>query len=157
MRSTLAEVLGRARGRRMYSLAWLERRVRFHLDSERRAQVFVAQARGGAVVGHTIVRAEGAASGRAFGLFSTTYVAPAYRRRGVAERLLRRGERWMRRHRLPRAATYTSEANAKLIRLYEKLGYAVVARYPRKKMIELSKRLTGVRRGRASDARASSA
>ena len=139
MRSTLEEVLGARRGRRMYTLDWLKRRVLFHLDPEREAAVFVARA-GDAVVGHTIVRAERDAEGR-FGLFSTTYVEPAQRRRGVAEKLLRRGERWMRARGLRRAATYTSETNAKLIALYEKGGYAVVRRYPRKRMLELSRPL----------------
>jgi GNAT superfamily N-acetyltransferase len=65
------------------------------------------------------------ADGRAYGLFSTTWIAPPQRRQGLADRLLARGEAWIRAQGLSDAATWTSAANQRLIRLYEKHGYAV--------------------------------
>ena len=127
MRETLVEVLGEARGGSMYTMEWLRQRVLFHLDPRRStAQVFLAEDVDGAVTGHTIVRVERGDDGRAFGLFSTTFVAPAWRRRATATALLLRGEAWMIDQGLPEAATWTSDANVKLIALYRKHGYAIV-------------------------------
>lgn len=135
MRATLEEVLGQERGRSMYSLEWLRDRVRFHLDPARStgAVLVAVDADDGAIVGHTIVRvqedAEDASAGGApFGYFSTTYVAPERRRGGVARALVERGEAWMRERGMRRAATDTSETNARLIELFESRGYAIVVR-----------------------------
>ncbi len=128
MRATLMEVLGAERGEAMYELDWLVDRVRFHLDPARcTGAVFVADA-DGEVVGHTIVRVEdeeaaGVDGGTTVGLFSTTYVAPEGRRRGVADLLLGRGEAWMRDHGLDTAVTYTDPDNEPLIALYRERGY----------------------------------
>lgn len=130
MRATLVEVEGEAVGAALYSMAWLRERVRFHLDPQRAvAQVLLALdgEDDGEVLGHTIVRRELEPEGPAFGLFSTTYVAPPARRRGVADALLLAGEQWMRDRRLPAAATWTSSSNDKLIRLYVRHGYVQTA------------------------------
>lgn len=125
MRATLEEVLGAERGHAMYSLDWLQQRVRWHLDPEHcTGAVFLATDTAGVVVGHTIVRVETALSST--GLFSSTYVVPAARRGGVAALLLDRGERWMRDHRLTRAATNTAATNGPLISLYQDRGYRIV-------------------------------
>jgi GNAT superfamily N-acetyltransferase len=124
MRQTLLEVEGEV-GRTLYTTEWLRDRVAFHLEPARSTgAVFVAVGGDGELVGHTIVRAEHHADGRRFGLFSTTWVEPAARRAGLADRLLSRGEAWMRGHALPEAATWTSATNHKLIALYAKRGYA---------------------------------
>lgn len=129
MRMTLEEVLGEEEGRSLYTTDWLRERVRFHLDPTRStAAVFLAEARSGAIAGHTIVRIDADDEGQPIGLFSTTYVEPASRRAGIAKQLLLRGEAWMREHRMGVAATDTSATNAKLIRLYETHGYAIVLR-----------------------------
>jgi hypothetical protein len=57
MAETLGEVLGKARGDAMYSREWLVKRVRFHLDPSRTADVFLAETEE-QIVGHTIVREE---------------------------------------------------------------------------------------------------
>lgn len=125
MRATLAEVLGPARGEAMYDLAWLEARVRWHLDPAAcTGAVFVAVDGAGAIAGHTIVRREVDGDGRPFGLFSTTYVAPEARHGGAATALLRAGEAWMRARGLAEAVTYTHPGNEKLQRLYAREGYA---------------------------------
>lgn len=125
MRRTLVEVLGEERGTALHTMDWLRERVRWHLLPGRRAQVFLAEAPDGAVVGHTIVRVEVGEGGVEHGLFSTTYVAPEARGRGAATRLLQRGEQWMRASGVTRAITYTSATNVKLIHLYRKQGYTL--------------------------------
>ena len=92
MRKTLIEVLGPDVGTNMYSMDWLERRVRFHLDpSACRGEVFVAEDTEGHVVGHCIVRVETDDAGP-LGLFSTTWVEPEARRadRGARAHQVRR-------------------------------------------------------------------
>ena len=117
MRDTLIEVEGPARGAALYSLAWLEDRVRWHLDPAAVAgRVLVAEDAAGQRVGHTIFRVESPGDG-AFGLISTTYVLPAARRQGLADRLLGEAEAWLRARGLPRACTATSATNAPLIAL----------------------------------------
>lgn len=128
MRQTLVEVLGEERGSAMYTMEWLEDRVRFHLDASRsEGAVFLAEA-DEEIVGHTITRVERDDGDAPFGLFSTTYVVPSHRGRGVASALLRRGEAWMRERRLAYAATDTSDTNVKLVALYGKHGYAIALR-----------------------------
>lgn len=127
MRLTLQEVLGEEAGRTLYTLEWLVDRVWFHLDPGRsRAAVLLAWAGEDRMVGHTIVRVETGEDGLPLGLFSTTYVDPAHRRQGVADRLLTSGEAWMRGQNLDRAATDTSATNGKLIALYRKHGYEII-------------------------------
>lgn len=126
MRDTLVEVLGGERGASMYSLEWLVRRVRWHLDPDQVVgEVFVAEDRQGRIVGHTMVRVAEDEPGRPLGLFSTTYVVPSARHRRVATRLLERGEGWMIAYGLTEARTYTDVDNAKLQALYTERGYTL--------------------------------
>ena len=128
MHLTLVEVEGE-KGRETYSLAWTRARLREMLDRPRpcQAQVFLAVAADdpGFIVGHTILRLNMMPDGRVYGLVSTTYVDPAHRRAGLADRLLDRGEAWIREQGMTEAVTWTSATNVRLIRLYEKHGYAV--------------------------------
>jgi GNAT superfamily N-acetyltransferase len=130
MHLTLVEVEGEY-GRTEYPLTYMQARLASFLDpAQHTAQVFLAleddaQATPSVIAGHTILRIDAHASGRRFGLFSTTYVHPDARRHGLADRLLARGEDWIREHGLDEAATWTSSTNTKLIRLYEKHGYAI--------------------------------
>lgn len=124
MRATLMEVEGEETGIALYSMDWLRERVRWHLDANQvTAGMFLAVHGDGEILGHTIVRKEFEEDGREYGLVSTTYVLPAFRRAGVAEALLLAGEDWMRENGLACSATWTSATNLKLIRLYEKHGY----------------------------------
>lgn len=120
MRLTLEEVLGVERGRAMYTLDWLRERVAFHLIQ---GAIFLAQDEQDAIVGHTILRLEPEE-----GLFSTTYVDPAFRRRSVARRLVERGEDWLGEQGARFAATYTDEHNHGLQRLFLSLGYTLEPR-----------------------------
>ncbi len=119
MRATLVEVLGQQRAVDLYSMDWLRNRSRELRDE---GAIFVAV--DGAVVGHTIVRMEP----DALGLFSTTWVQPEHRRKGVAEALLDRGERWLLDNGARLLATNTSATNSPLIALYERRGYAIAFR-----------------------------
>jgi GNAT superfamily N-acetyltransferase len=95
------------------------------------------------IAGHTILRLNEMPDGRRYGLVSTTYVDPSRRRSGVADALLARGEEWMRAQAMAEAATWTSAANVRLIRLYEKHGFAVTEQGARDgtPMVRLSKAL----------------
>lgn len=124
MRRTLMEVLGDEPGEALYTMEWLEQRVRYHLDPlQCLGQIFLAVTPDQERIGYTIVRREEPT----LGLFSTTYVEPGWRRGGVAQALLRRGEDWMRQLGLSRAATYTSGDNHKLQQLYLAQGYRLSA------------------------------
>ncbi|PIR16094.1 MAG: hypothetical protein COV48_10755 [Elusimicrobia bacterium CG11_big_fil_rev_8_21_14_0_20_64_6] len=143
MRETLVEVLGKGKGSSMYAMDWLVQRVLFHLDPAKcTGQVYVCENHDGRIVGHTMVRIEETAEGRKFGLFSTTYVERESRNQAVASRLLEQGERWMSEHGLNEAATFTDDANTKLIRLYRKHGYKIVEAFKNERMIKISKALT---------------
>jgi GNAT superfamily N-acetyltransferase len=129
MRRTLIEVEGEEIGGSMYSMEWLLERVRWHLDPRScTGEVFLAIADDAVVAGHTIVRIERPAQGEPFGLFSTTWVEPAYRRQALAAALLRRGEQWMAEQGVATASTWTSSTNAPLIALYARHGYTEAER-----------------------------
>ena len=118
MRETIGEVLGKARGGSLYDAAFLESRVREHLDRDDAAVLLGLL--GTTIVSHVILRVEDEA-----GLFGTLYVAPDARRLGVAGALVGAGEAWMRERRLSRARTYTHPANAPLHALFGGRGYVL--------------------------------
>jgi GNAT superfamily N-acetyltransferase len=131
MHLTLVEVEGE-RGRQAYPLTWARKRLRELIDPARHhtAHVFLAVSPNDPrrIAGHTILRINEMPDGRPYGLVSTTYVDPAHRRTGVADRLLDRGEVWIRAQGMVEAATWTSATNMHLIHLYEKHGYAATER-----------------------------
>lgn len=140
MRETLIEVLGPTRGSTMYSMEWLQERVRWHLrPADCTGQVLLAEQPDGQTIGHTIVRIDQDEAGATLGLISTTYVVPAARRAGVAAALLRAGEDWLIAHGAPTLATNTSDTNWPLIRLYEKHGYQITLRAPEAHMVRLTR------------------
>lgn len=143
MRQTLIEVEGEEVGRALYSMDWLQQRVRWHLNPDQcdgavflavregcaSSQAAVAEAPNhGEVAGHLIVRVEQQEEGQKYGLISTIYVEPDTRRSGVGERLMRAGEDWLRGKKLLLSTTWTSAANAKLISLLKGRGYQIHGR-----------------------------
>jgi GNAT superfamily N-acetyltransferase len=131
MHRTLVEVEGE-RGGEIWNLDVTRARLGELLDpAQHVAQVFLAVAAdagtpgGTRIAGHTILRLDHDTDGRRYGLFSTTYVDPPLRRLGLADRLLARGEDWLRAQGMSEAATWTSSTNGKLIALYGKHGYAI--------------------------------
>lgn len=128
MRLTLQEVVGPEEGEAMYTMDWLIQRVKFHLEPANCiGRVLLAEALGGEIVAHCILRIEADDEGE-FGLFSTFYVEPNSRRRGLAERFVAEGEAWFRQHGLTQFRTYTAETNVPLHRLMERHGYAITFR-----------------------------
>ncbi|HLK14530.1 MAG TPA: GNAT family N-acetyltransferase [Fimbriimonadaceae bacterium] len=122
MRATLIEVLGEERGVAMYTPESLSDRVRFHLDPSRcTGEVLLAET-DGEVCGHTIVRVQ-EESGSPVGLFSTIYVDPRHRGKGVATALLERGEEWMRARGMAEFVTYTAPWNETLRHILTARGY----------------------------------
>jgi GNAT superfamily N-acetyltransferase len=133
MKLTLMEVLGEVVGAEMYSDEWLVERVKFHLNPELCVgEVLLARVHS-EIIGHTILRVEE----ESFGLFSTFYVAPEWRRQGIAKALVLAGEDWFRERRLSEARTYTGEENSNLITLMEEFGYEIFLR--KNKMVALSR------------------
>lgn len=125
MRATMIEVLGKAEGEAIYTLEWLEDRVRFHLDPKRsEGEVLLAEA-DSKILGHTILRVEEDSKWPRLGLFSTLFVEPSWRRQGFAQELVFAGEAWLLARRVDRLATNTGIHNTRLIRLFEKLGYQI--------------------------------
>jgi GNAT superfamily N-acetyltransferase len=130
MRDTLIEVEGSERGAALYSLEWLEERVRWHLNpAETTAQVLVATTPAGEIIGHSIFRIE-ASDSYPYGLISTTYVLPAWRKSGLATQFLECAHAWFRKNRISISCTWTSASNAPLIALYRKFGYEIVDHGP---------------------------
>lgn len=122
MRDTLVEVLGEERGGSMYTMDWLIKRVQWHLDPDScTGQVFVAD--NGEIVGHTIVRLDIDFDQNPTGLFSTTYVVPEARGRGVAKQLVAKGETWMIDQGMTKSVTYTDPNNTALLKLFASQGY----------------------------------
>ncbi len=136
MRATLQEVLGPDRGAAMYTLDWLEDRVRQHLGRDDRAVLLAVD---DAVVGHTIVRMEP----DALGLVSTTRVHPDRRRHGVAAALLEAGSAFLVGQGARTLATWTDADNTPLIALYERAGFAVDRRDEEHSMVRLARRVGG--------------
>ena len=132
MHATLLEVVGQP----LYNRNWLRQRVLEHLDPSRLVGA-VYLAFGTHYLGHTIVRVETPE----LGLFSTTYVVPEARGRGIARKLIARGGRWMRNRALNRACTYTASDNRPLQELFRSLGYHMS---PAEAMfVQLERRLEG--------------
>lgn len=126
MRATLVEVEGEAVGSSLYSMDWLQRRARQHLQAlDWPAAVLVAE-EGDDLLGHTLLREDPPGQG----LISTTWIWPQARRRGVARALLKAGEAWMREQGLSGSCTWTSGTNQPLIALYESEGYRAAERHP---------------------------
>ncbi len=139
MRETLIEVLGVELGSSYYSMDWLIRRVLYHLDPQQCDGEVMLLESDGQVIAHCIVRQELDADGSAYGLFSTSYVLPEHRQKGIATMLLKAGETWMQSRGLRRAATNTGIHNSKLISLYKKHGYRVI--FTQGEMLQLSREL----------------
>jgi len=130
----------------MYTMDWLVARVRWHLDGKAcRGRVLLAELADKQIAGHSIIRLEPEPDG-VFGLVSTTYVDPAFRRAGLASALLLHSERWFGDEGMPSCCTWTSSTNAPLISFYERHGYSITDSGANDLtdtlMVKLSKQLT---------------
>jgi GNAT superfamily N-acetyltransferase len=140
MRQTLVEVLGEEKGTALYSMEWLLERVHYHLDRRQTtAVIYVAEDSGARIIGHAIARLEHNDDGQPFGYFSTIFVEPSARRRGVASALITRVESWLIDLQVPKVVYNTATGHAKVIRLFERHGYAITHRTA--DMVQLSRDL----------------
>lgn len=142
MGETLDEVIGRERDEFRYSQAWLEDRVRQHLDPACiEGAVFLAFISDGRdPVGHTVLRREDDGPATR-GVFATTWVSPAHRRLGIARRLVERGERWMEERGMTSVRTDTAADNGPLCELFVRRGYEIIERAPDDSMVRLGRAL----------------
>lgn len=142
MGATLDEVIGDDPAHPRPSRAWLEDRVRHHLDPDRceGTVLLLWPDEGGPPVAHCILRREddGPPTG---GVFATIWVHPGHRRQGLGATLLDAGEAWMRARGMVRARTDTATTNTKLRRLLADRGYRVVERAPDGSMVRLARPL----------------
>ena len=107
--------------RECFSLPWTEKMLRAQLDGER--SVFLAALEGGTVLGYV-----GLSYVLDEGYISNVAVAPAYRRRGVADALIAELTRRARTLNLAFLTLEVRESNAPAVALYAGHGFRVVGR-----------------------------
>ena len=135
MRETLIEVLGEEKGTSLYSMQWLEDRVRWHLDVKNtKGRVLVAQNKTQEIVAHAIARID---KGAGFGYFSTVFVAPHFRKMGVASVLMDYVEDWFRQNKMNKVIYNTAENHAVLLKIFKSRGYEVT--HAEAEMLQLTK------------------
>lgn len=79
MQSTLIDVLGKRARVSLYTLDWLEDRVKWHLNpSQTRAKIFLSENFAKEITGQAIGRIEMGDDGIEFGYFSTIYIASEF-------------------------------------------------------------------------------
>jgi ribosomal protein S18 acetylase RimI-like enzyme len=138
MRSTLVDVLGKDKGESMYTMDWLRDRVMWHLSPDRDAKVFLAE-ENSEIVAPAIVRVEKNDNDISYGYFSTIYVATKFRNKGIATKLIQTVEAWCSDKKLPYVTYNTADDNDRLIELFKRLSYEIVAR--KSEMVQLKKSL----------------
>jgi GNAT superfamily N-acetyltransferase len=141
MRQTLVEVLGEEKGAALYSMDWLLERVGWHLDvRQTTAKIFLVEDHHGEICAHAIARIERDGNSQSYGYFSTVFVDPTVRDRGIATRLILHVESWLREMSMPRVVYNTAENHSKLIGIFERQGYLITAR--QSTMAQLTKMLS---------------
>lgn len=140
MRQTLVDVLGEEKGGSMYSMEWLQARVRWHLDKKNTtAKVLVSENAVGHITGQAIARIEFGGDGVPYGYFSTIFVEPESRGCGIGTAFLNWIERWFVDLQLPKIVYNTAESNSRLIKLFCEHGYSVTD--VQSEMVQLTKLL----------------
>ncbi len=135
MRQTLVEVLGSDKGESMYSMDWLINRVRWHLDPKNtHGKVFLIENQEGTILGHGIARID---HGTNFCYFSTIFVEPSSRRKGLATQLINHVEDWFLRLKVVKIIYNTAKNHSAIISLFKSHGYFITKTDT--EMIELSK------------------
>lgn len=140
MRQTLIEVLGEEKGTALYSMEWLLDRVRWHLDpAQTRAKIYLVETGHGEISAHAIARVERDESDAEYGYFSTVFVEPNSRNKGLAKSLLQHVEFWFKEIKMPKVIYNTAGTHTKLLKLFESHGYQVTHR--ESEMVQLTKLL----------------
>ncbi|MBY0316952.1 MAG: GNAT family N-acetyltransferase [Bdellovibrionales bacterium] len=137
MRATLIDVLGRNIGEGLYSMDWLNERVRWHIDSKKTTgKVFISENPEQEKTGQAIARLEHR-DGERYGYFATLYVEPNFRRQGIAAQLMLQVERWFKKLKMSKIVYNTAKSNDRLISLFKRQGYRITLEH--KDMIQLTK------------------
>lgn len=141
MRATLVEVLGPDRGATLYTLEWLEDRVRAHLDPRQLDGLVLLAEDEREVVGHLLARLEPSAHPgvERTGLIATVFVAPAARRNGCAHALFEAGEAWLRARGAATLAYDTAAEHGAMHALLQARGYALSLRAPEVGMVRFTR------------------
>ena len=135
MRQTLVEVLGEEKGGSMYTMDWLIDRVRWHLDPKNTdGRVFLSENQDGKILGQAIARVD---HGSSFGYFSTIFVEPSSRKRGIAADLIRHVEEWFSKSGMLKIIYNTAENHVALIRLFKSHSYEIT--HSESEMVQLTK------------------
>lgn len=135
MRQTLVEVLGEEKGGSMYTMDWLIDRVRWHLDPKNTdGRVFLSENPDGKIIGQAIARVDHESS---FGYFSTIFVEPSSRRRGIAADLIKHVEDWFSKKGMPKIIYNTAENHLAVIGLFKSHGYHIT--HSESEMVQLTK------------------
>jgi ribosomal protein S18 acetylase RimI-like enzyme len=138
MRQTLVEVLGEQKGTELYSMTWLLDRVRWHLDpNQTTAKIFLSEDLNGAVIGHAFARIEADTQGSHYGYFSSIFVAPEFRNKGIANALILHVNSWLAEMKMSKVVYNTAVNHSKLIRLFERHGFKIT--HTEGEMIQLTK------------------
>lgn len=121
MQKTLIDVMGAEKGEHYYSKEWLLERVQYHINLKDNASIFLA-IEDGNIAGQAIVRTENDNSVE-YGFFSTIYVNPDYREKGVATDLTNEVIEWCAKKDLPYVIYNTASDNKKMTDLLVKFGF----------------------------------
>ncbi len=137
MQQTLVEVLGSEKGEAMYSMDWLRERVRWHLDQRLTdGKVFLIENENYDILGHAIARVD---FGSSFGYFSTIFIEPNSRKKGLAKLLMNHVEAWFKDKQMPRIIYNTGTHHIAIINLFESHGYKISLE--ESEMVQLSKNI----------------
>lgn len=140
MRQTLVEVLGEDKGTSMYSIDWLKDRVLWHLDPKlTTAKIFLIEDVNGNILGHAIARIEQDHNAKPYGYFSTIFVEPNSRSKGMADRLVLHVEEWLKQMNMPKIIYNTADNHTKIIRLFNRHGFQITYHHAENKMVQLTK------------------
>jgi len=135
MRETMVEVLGESRGNAIYSMDWLLDRVRWHLNPKcTLGKVFVLEDLNGEIQGHAIARID---FGSDFGYFSTLFVDPPARGRGLAKSLIAHVESWLVSQGMLKIIYNTAINHKTVISLFRSRGYLIT--HSESEMVQLTK------------------
>jgi ribosomal protein S18 acetylase RimI-like enzyme len=138
MRETLLEVLGAEKGKSLYTQDWLVDRVRWHLNPDCSvSKIFLYVTNDNEIIGHAIARIEKDQEQVSFGYFSTIYIEPSFRHKGLAKELMDKVENWFDELNLKKFVYNTAENHSRLIKAFIARGYQIT--HNENEMVQLTK------------------
>lgn len=128
MRKTLEDVMGEEKGANFYSQDWLLERVEWHISLQDKAEIFLVTDDDKKILAQAIVRIEidPEIYEKEFGYFSTIYVVPEERRKGIARDLINTVHNWCVEKNLDVTTYSTAKNHGGLISLFKQFGYEIV-------------------------------